>query len=56
MIYAACGKHFIKLNIILQADGLHAVEAVSMKTVVTAGEEEQVRQCLEDMDLVSSLR
>mgnify|MGYP001656473725 CR=1 FL=1 len=31
------------------------METVSMKTVVTAGEDEQVRQCLEDMDLGGAL-
>ena len=41
-----------KIEHYIQEDGLHAVEAVSMKTVVTAGEEEEVRQCLEDIDLV----
>ncbi len=37
-----------KIEHYIQEDGLHAVEAVSMKTVVTAGEEEEVRQCLEE--------
>ena len=41
-----------KIEHYVQEDGLHAVEAVSMKTIVTAGEEKEVRQCLEDMDLV----
>ena len=41
-----------KIEHYLASEGLHAVETVSMKTVVTAGEDEQVRQCLEDMDLV----
>lgn len=41
-----------KIEHYLASDGLHAVETVSMKTVVTAGEDEQVRQCLENMDLV----
>ena len=41
-----------KIEHYIQEDGLHAVEAVSKKTVVTAGEEEEVRQCLEDIDLV----
>ena len=41
-----------KIEHYIQEDGLHAVEAVSMKTVVTAGEEEEVRQCLEDIELV----
>ncbi len=31
-----------KIEHYIQEDGLHAVEAVSMKTVVTAGEEEEV--------------
>ena len=39
-------EHYVK------SQGLHAVESVSMKTIVTAGEDEGVRQCLEDMDLV----
>ena len=30
-----------KIEHYIQEDGLHAVEAVSMKTVVTAGEEER---------------
>ena len=38
-----------KIEHYLASEGLHAVETVSMKTVVTAGEDEQVRQCLEDM-------
>ena len=41
-----------KIEHYIQEDGLHAVEAVSMKTVVTAGGEEEVRQCLVDIDLV----
>ena len=39
-------EHYVK------SEGLHAVEAVSMKTIVTAGEDEVVRQCLDGMDLV----
>ncbi len=39
-------EHYVK------SEGLHAVESVSMKTIVTAGEDEVVRRCLEDMDLV----
>ena len=44
-----------KIEHYLASEGLHAVETVSMKTVVTAGEDEQVRQCLEDMDLGGAL-
>ncbi len=39
-------EHYVK------SEGLHAVESVSMKTIVTASEDEVVRQCLDDMDLV----
>ena len=34
------------------SEGMHAVETVSMKTILTAGENDCVRQCLEDMELV----
>ena len=33
-----------KIEHYLASEGLHAVETVSMKTVVTAGEDEQVRR------------
>ena len=39
-------EHYVK------SEGLHVVEFVSMRTIVTAGEDGVVRQCLDDMDLV----
>lgn len=41
-----------KIEHYMESEGLHTAETVSMKTVVTAGEDEQVRQCLDVMDLV----
>lgn len=41
-----------KIEHYMEYEGLHTAETVSMKTVVTAGEDEQVRQCLDVMDLV----
>lgn len=41
-----------KIEQYMETDGLHAVELISMKTVVTAGNDENVRRCLEDLELV----
>lgn len=41
-----------RMEIYLNNDCINTVEMISMKTIVAAGEDEEVRQCLEEMDLV----
>lgn len=41
-----------KVETYLNNERLNTVEAITMKTIVAAGENEEVRQCLEELDLV----
>lgn len=41
-----------KVEIYLNNESMNTVETITMNTIVAAGEDEEVRQCLEKMDLV----
>ena len=39
-----------KVEIFLNSEGINTVETITMKTIVAAGKDDAVRECLEKMD------